>query len=54
MAVGATIALMIIAMLLGKNFPRIRPLSYIVIVLIALLQVGIVLYSMYTMQPPTE
>jgi len=54
MAVGGTIALMIIAMLLGKNFPKIRPLSYVVIVLIALLQVGIVLYTMYTMQPPTE
>ena len=54
MAVAGTIGLLMIVILIGKNFKKIHPVIYIIIVFIAVLQVGIVLYVMYTMQIPTE
>jgi len=54
MAVGGTIGLMMVVILIGKFSQKLRPISYLVIVLIAFLQVIIVLYVMYTMQIPGQ
>lgn len=54
MAVTGTIGLLMIVILIGKNFKKIPPVAYIIIAIIAVIQVGIVLYVMYTMQIPTE
>ena len=54
MVVLGTIGLLMIIILIGKNVKKIHPIVYIIITFIAILQVGIILYAMYTMQIPTE
>ena len=54
MAVASSIGLLMIVILIGKNVKKIHPIVYMIITFIAILQVGIILYSMYTMQIPTE
>lgn len=52
-AVSGTLGLIILVILIGKNKKTIRPFTYVAIIIIALLQVLIVFYSMYTMTNPT-
>jgi hypothetical protein len=54
MAVGGTLGLMMLLILLGKIHRRITPVSYALVVIVALLQVAIVFYVMYTLQPPEQ
>jgi heme/copper-type cytochrome/quinol oxidase subunit 4 len=49
---GGMLGLMILAIIIGKKTKTVYPSSYIVIVLIALIQVFLVLYSMFTMSEP--
>ena len=52
MAVGGTLALMMMCIIIGKSFRTLRPLTYAIIAVIAIVQVAIVFYVMYTMLPP--
>ncbi len=52
MALVGTLALMMAVVLVGKSFKQIRPLAYVIVIAIALLQVAIVLYAMFTMPFP--
>jgi hypothetical protein len=54
MAVGGTLGLIMFVILLGKSHRKINPVSYALIVVVALLQVAIVFYVMYTLQPPEQ
>ncbi|MBI4547762.1 MAG: hypothetical protein HY707_07275 [Ignavibacteriae bacterium] len=46
------VGLLMLVITIGKRQKEIRPISYIFVVVIALLQVMIVLYDIYTMEPP--
>lgn len=54
MAVVGTLGLMMLVILLGKSSRRIGPISYALVVIVALLQVAIVFYVMFTLQPPEQ
>jgi len=51
-SVVGTIGLMVIAIIMGKSKREIGLSLFIKLLLIAVLQVGIVLFAMYTMMPP--
>ncbi len=46
---GSTIILMIVVVIIGKRERKLEPSSYLVVIFIALIQVAILLYRMYTM-----
>ena len=48
------ISIFIVAIVVGKHLKRIHPMAYIIIVLLALLQMGVVLYDMYTSKNPNN
>ena len=52
LSIGGTLGLMVLIIMIGKTKKKIHPLSYFFIGIIALLQVCIVLYDMYTMAKP--
>jgi len=52
MAVAGTLGLMMLVILLGKSHRKITPVSYVFVVIVALVQVAIVFYVMFTLQPP--
>ena len=52
-AVSGTLGLIILVILIGKHKKTIRPLTYAAVIIIALMQVLIVCYAMYTMTNPT-
>ena len=52
LSVAGTLGLLILVIALGKRQKEIHPLSYVFVVVIALLQVLIVLYDVYKMEPP--
>jgi hypothetical protein len=46
------IGLMMGAIIFGKRSKRITPMTYLILALLALLQVGFLLFRMFTMQRP--
>ncbi len=54
LSVGGTIGLMLLLVLVGKSRREIRLSSFVLLVFIAAIQVAIVLFTMYTMTPPSR
>jgi hypothetical protein len=52
LSIAGTLGLMVLIITMGKTRKEIHPLSYFFIAVLALLQVCIVLYDMYTMAKP--
>ncbi|HYQ85614.1 MAG TPA: hypothetical protein VES59_00080 [Bacteroidota bacterium] len=52
LTLDGTIFMLMVAILIGKKTRRYTLFSYFLIVLIALIEVGLVLYDMYTMPMP--
>jgi len=52
LTLDGTIAMLLLAILIGKHTRRYTLFSYVLIILIALIEVGLVLFDMYTMPMP--
>lgn len=53
LATGGTLGLMILVILIGRNKKETRLIHYLMISVIALIQVAVVLFVMYTMETPS-
>lgn len=49
---GSIIAIMLITIAVGKRVTKIRLATYLIVVFLTLIQVGIVLVMMYTIESP--
>jgi hypothetical protein len=52
LTLSGTILMLIIAILIGKHVKQFHPFTYSIVILLTLVEVGIVLYEMYTMPMP--
>ncbi len=52
LSLGGSLALMLVVLLYGRTVKTARYTSYVALILIALAQVFLVLYDMYTLKPP--
>jgi hypothetical protein len=53
LSLGGSLAFMLVALLFGRGTKNVRYTSYVALILIALAQVLIILFDMYTKKPPT-
>ncbi len=53
LSLGGSLALMLVVLVYGRTVTKARYTSYVALILIAIAQVLLVLYDMYTMKPPT-